>query len=114
MPYQPIKFYQAGSFVVGNRLLSDDERSVQARMERSNTLTSGHRACQGCGEALGARYVLDAALRAAQGRLIAANATGCLEVLSPACCASARARKASAWSRRARASSPLATSRSRA
>ena len=82
MPYQPIKFYQAGSFVAGNRLLSDDERSVQARMERSNTLTSGHRACQGCGEALGARYVLDAALRAARGRLIAANATGCLEVFS--------------------------------
>jgi pyruvate ferredoxin oxidoreductase beta subunit len=51
-------------------------------MERSNTLTSGHRACQGCGEALGARYVLDAALRAAGGQLIAANATGCLEVFS--------------------------------
>ena len=82
MPHQPIKFYQVGSFVAGNRLLSDDERSVQARMERFNTLTSGHRACQGCGEALGARYVLDAALRAAQGRLIAANATGCLEVFS--------------------------------
>ena len=82
MPHQPIKFYQVGSFVAGNRLLSDDERSVQARMERSNTLTSGHRACQGCGEALGARYVLDAALRAARGQLIAANATGCLEVFS--------------------------------
>ena len=25
--------------------------------DRANTLTSGHRACQGCGEALGARYV---------------------------------------------------------
>jgi pyruvate ferredoxin oxidoreductase beta subunit len=82
MPYQPIKFYQAGSFVVGNRLLAADKRSVQARMERSNTLTSGHRACQGCGEALGARYVLDAALRAANGKVIAANATGCLEVFS--------------------------------
>ena len=35
--------------------------------ERSNTLTSGHRACQGCGEALGARYVLDAAMRATGG-----------------------------------------------
>ena len=49
---------------------------------RSNTLTSGHRACQGCGEALGARYALDAAMRASGGRLIAANATGCLEVFS--------------------------------
>jgi pyruvate ferredoxin oxidoreductase beta subunit len=82
MALQQIKFYQAGSFVVGNRLLDPDQRSVQARMERSNTLTSGHRACQGCGEALGARYVLDAAMRATGGRLVAANATGCLEVFS--------------------------------
>jgi pyruvate ferredoxin oxidoreductase beta subunit len=82
MPYQKLKMYQTGTFVVGNRLLDPDERSVQARTERSNTLTSGHRACQGCGEALGARYALDAAMRAAEGKLIAANATGCLEVFS--------------------------------
>ncbi len=82
MPSQQIKFYQVGSFVAGNRLLRPDERSVQARMERSNSLTSGHRACQGCGEALGARYALDAAMRATGGQLIAANATGCLEVFS--------------------------------
>jgi len=79
---QPIKYYQVGSFAVGNRLLDPDERAVQADPSRSNTLTSGHRACQGCGEALGARYVLDAAMRAAEGRLIAANATGCLEVFT--------------------------------
>jgi pyruvate ferredoxin oxidoreductase beta subunit len=82
VPQQQIKFYQAGSFVAGNRLLDPEQRSVQARTERSNTLTSGHRACQGCGEALGARYALDAAMRATNGRLIAANATGCLEVFS--------------------------------
>jgi pyruvate ferredoxin oxidoreductase beta subunit len=82
MPYQELKLYQAGTFVAGNRLLDPDQRSVQARMERSNTLTSGHRACQGCGEALGARYALDAAMRATGGRLVAANATGCLEVFS--------------------------------
>jgi pyruvate ferredoxin oxidoreductase beta subunit len=82
MPYQPVKFFQVGSFAVGNRLLDPDERSVQSRTDRSNTLTSGHRACQGCGEALGARYALDAAMRATSGRLIAANATGCLEVFS--------------------------------
>jgi len=51
-------------------------------MERSNALTCGHRACQGCGEALGARYALDAAMRATKGRLIAVNATGCLEVFT--------------------------------
>ncbi len=82
MAEQRIKHYQAGTFVVGNRLLDPEQRSVQARMERSNTLTSGHRACRGCGEALGARYALDAAMRATGGQLIAANATGCLEVFS--------------------------------
>jgi pyruvate ferredoxin oxidoreductase beta subunit len=82
MPLQQIKYYQAGSFVVGNRLLEPDQRSVQAELGRSNSLTSGHRACQGCGEALGARFVLDAAMRASEGRLVAANATGCLEVFS--------------------------------
>src|SRR3954471_13355898 len=82
MPYQQIKFYQAGSFVVGNRLLDEEQRTVQSRNERSNSLTSGHRACQGCGEALGARYALDAAMRATGGNLIATNATGCLEVFS--------------------------------
>ena len=79
---QPIRFYQSGSFVVGNRLLEPDERSVQADPERANTLTCGHRACQGCGEALGARYALDAVMRATGGDMIAANATGCLEVFS--------------------------------
>jgi pyruvate ferredoxin oxidoreductase beta subunit len=79
---QEIKFYQVGTFVAGNRLLDPEQRAVQARMERSNSITSGHRACQGCGEVLGARYVLDAAMRATGGNLIAANATGCLEVFS--------------------------------
>ncbi len=76
-----IRFYQTGSFAVGGRLLDQDQRSVQAG-ERTNSITCGHRACQGCGEALGARYALDAAVRATQGRLVAANATGCLEVFS--------------------------------
>ena len=78
----PIKFYQTGTFTVGNRLLSEEQRSVQSSTERNNSLNSGHRACQGCGEALGARYAVDAAMRATQGQLIAANATGCLEVFS--------------------------------
>ncbi|MBK5111150.1 MAG: pyruvate ferredoxin oxidoreductase [Thermoleophilia bacterium] len=82
MAEQQIKGYQTGTFVVGNRLLDPEQRSTQARTERSNTLTSGHRACQGCGEALGARYTLDAAMRATDGKLVAANATGCLEVFS--------------------------------
>jgi len=82
MPFQEIKLYQTGTFVAGNRPLDPEQRSVQARMGRSNSLTSGHRACQGCGEALGARYVLDAAMRATDGNMVAVNSTGCLEVFS--------------------------------
>jgi len=67
---------------VGNRLLNEADRTVQSDSGRSDSLDSGHRACQGCGEALGARYALDAAMRATNGQLIAVNATGCLEVFS--------------------------------
>jgi pyruvate ferredoxin oxidoreductase beta subunit len=77
MSLQTVKFYQTGTFTVGNRLLAPEERSVQANMQRTNSLNSGHRACQGC-----ARYAIDAAMIASKGQLIAANATGCLEVFS--------------------------------
>ena len=82
MTTQRIKFYQTGTYTAGNRLLDEEARAVQSRMDRTNSLNSGHRACQGCGEALGARYAIDAAMRAAHKRLIAVNATGCLEVFS--------------------------------
>ena len=75
MSATPVKFYQVGSFAVGNRLLDPELRSAQSEQGRANSLTSGHRACQGCGEALGARYVLDAAMRAAGGRMVTVNAT---------------------------------------
>jgi pyruvate ferredoxin oxidoreductase beta subunit len=82
MAFQPVKFYQTGTFTIGNRLLAPEERSVQANEHRTNSLNSGHRACQGCGEALGARYAIDAAMVATRNQLIAVNATGCLEVFS--------------------------------
>jgi pyruvate ferredoxin oxidoreductase beta subunit len=82
MAAQRVKFYQTGSFAVGNRLLAPALRSVQADGGRTNAITSGHRACQGCGEALAARYVLDAAMRATGGNLVTVNATGCLEVFT--------------------------------
>lgn len=82
MGFQPVKFYQTGTYTVGNRLLAPDERSVQADTARSNSINSGHRACQGCGEALGARYAIDAAMAGSNNQLIAVNATGCLEVFS--------------------------------
>ena len=59
MSYQRVKFYQTGTFTVGNRLLDESDRTVQAGMDRTNSLNSGHRACQGCGEEYGARNALD-------------------------------------------------------
>jgi pyruvate ferredoxin oxidoreductase beta subunit len=82
MPAKAVKFYQTGSFVVGNRLLDIEDRSGQADPARANSLTCGHRACQGCGEALGARYAIDAAMRATGRQMVVVNATGCLEVFS--------------------------------
>ena len=82
MASQGIKFYQTGTFTIGNRLLPENQRSAQCDLHRANALNCGHRACQGCGEALGARYAIDAAMRAASGKVIVANATGCLEVFS--------------------------------
>ena len=82
MEMQQVKFYQTGTFTVGNRLLDETQRSVQANLQRTNSLNSGHRACQGCAEALGARYAIDAAMRAANNQIVACNATGCLEVFS--------------------------------
>lgn len=79
---QDLKFYQVGSFAVGNRLVDLELRTKQSDPDRVNALTSGHRACQGCGEALGARYVLDTAMDATDGKLLTVNATGCLEVFS--------------------------------
>jgi len=79
---QKLKFYQKGTLTVGNRLVDEASRNVQASQARSNSLTCGHRACQGCGEALGARYAIDAAMRASGNQLIAVNATGCLEVFT--------------------------------
>lgn len=74
---------QTGCLTIGNRLDDDSNRAIQASCDRANSLTSGHRACQGCGEALGARWAIDAAVKAAAGAgLVAVNATGCLEVFT--------------------------------
>ncbi len=77
-----IKYYQTGTFTVGNRLLDEARRTIQSLVQRSNSLNSGHRACQGCGEALGARYAIDTVMRETQKQMAVVNATGCLEVFS--------------------------------
>jgi pyruvate ferredoxin oxidoreductase beta subunit len=61
-----------------------DSRTLQASADRPNTIAAGHQACPGCGEVLGARYVLDAATAATGGRLIVLDATGCLQAFDAA------------------------------
>ena len=61
---QKLKFYQKGTLTVGNRLVDEAQRNVQASRDRSNSLTSGHRACQGCGEALAPRPIVARGRRA--------------------------------------------------
>ena len=78
---EKIKFYQTGSNTVGNRLITPAMRTIQASVDRPNSLTSGHRACQGCGEALGARYAIDAAMKATNGQIMIVNATGCQHLI---------------------------------
>lgn len=53
-------------------------RELRERQPRFRGLESGHRACQGCGEALAARLVVEAA----GPDVMIANATGCLEVFT--------------------------------
>ena len=62
------------SLTMGNRF--GQNTSVQSSSNRPNTLTSGHRACQGCGEGLAARCAIDAAFTAAKGKIAVVNATG--------------------------------------
>ena len=84
MDMQPIKFYQTGDL---HRRQPPARPRASARCrptcDRTNSLNSGHRACQGCGEALG-RALRDRRgdARHATASSIAVNATGCLEVFS--------------------------------
>ncbi len=52
--------------------------TARTRQPRFEGLVSGHRACQGCGEALAARLVMEAS----GPDVMVANATGCLEVFT--------------------------------
>lgn len=52
--------------------------SLRMRQPRFRGLEAGHRACQGCGEALAARLVIEAA----GPDIMLSNATGCLEVFT--------------------------------
>jgi pyruvate ferredoxin oxidoreductase beta subunit len=56
----------------------DETAGLRDRQPRFTGLESGHRACLGCGEALAARLVTEAA----GPDVIYANATGCLEIFT--------------------------------
>lgn len=55
-----------------------DVADLRRRQPRFQGLESGHRACLGCGEALGARLVTEAT----GPDVMVANATGCLEIFT--------------------------------
>lgn len=55
-------------------------RDLRERQPRFRGFEAGHRACQGCGQALAARLVTEAA----GPDVMVANATGCLEVFTTA------------------------------
>ena len=52
--------------------------TIKDLAEKPEILTSGHRACAGCGPAIAYRQIL----KATRGPIIATNATGCMEVVS--------------------------------
>lgn len=64
--------------------MASDEQKLPSELRRAQPafrgLEAGHLACQGCGQALGARLVTEAA----GPDVIIANATGCLEVFTTA------------------------------
>jgi pyruvate ferredoxin oxidoreductase beta subunit len=55
---------------------------AQAATAPSHSLAAHQPSGEGCGEALGARHAIGAALRASGNRLITVNATSCLEAFS--------------------------------
>lgn len=61
-------------------LRQPDTKALRDRQPRFSGFDTGHRACQGCGQALAARLVTEAA----GPDVIVANATGCLEVFTTA------------------------------
>jgi pyruvate ferredoxin oxidoreductase beta subunit len=61
-----------------DRALEPARLDARAAQPRCQLLESGHRACQGCGEALAARLVTEAV----GNDVMIANATGCLEVFT--------------------------------
>src|SRR6056297_3091522 len=56
----------------------DYEKITAKNIPQESLITSGHRACQGCGEILAMGMVM----KAAGPNTIVANATGCMEIVT--------------------------------
>lgn len=70
-----VHFYQTGTFTVGNRLVTPEERAGQAHGAHQCAHVRSPR-LSGSLARRWRRYAVDAAMRAVNGRLAAANATG--------------------------------------
>ena len=83
MTTQPVRFFQVGSFAVGNRLLPPGDRTVQSDADRTQLAsTRAIVPARAAAKPSEPATRLDAAMRATGGQLIVVNATGCLEVFS--------------------------------
>ena len=82
MSTQEIRYFQVGSLAVGNRLLDPAERTVSPRPLAPMPSPAGIGPARGAARRWARVTWSDAALRATAGRLVAVNATGCLEVFS--------------------------------
>ena len=63
-----------------NNIVQNFEIYVPKLLDREEYFSAGHRACQGCGEALALRLIL----KALGSDIIVSNATGCMEIISSA------------------------------
>ena len=79
---QPVKFYQTGTFTVGNRLLGGAQRTVQANMRRTNSLNSGTARARAAAKRSARVMRSTRQCRPTGNQVMAVNATGCLEVFS--------------------------------
>ena len=82
MPYQDVKLYQTGTYAVGGRLLDPEKRAVQAGRSAPTLSPAGTAPVRAAVRRSARASCSTRRCVATQGKLIAANATGCLEVFS--------------------------------
>lgn len=76
--------YSPTNLTIGDRLVPDTERAIQASSARASAIVCARLDCPGCGPTLAARTVVDAALAATEGRLTVITVSACFKPSSGA------------------------------